>query len=45
MYTFDYTNIVMTADGGYVALHQLTKEKVIKFQFLQIIKASDFMIR
>lgn len=36
MYTFDYTNIVMTADGGYVALHQLTKlkEKVIKFQFL-----------
>lgn len=34
MYTFDYTiNIVMTADGGYVALH-LTKEKVIKFQFL-----------
>lgn len=31
MYTFD---IVMTADGGYVALHQLTKEKVIKFQFL-----------
>lgn len=34
MYTFDYTNIVMTADGGYVALHQLTKEKVIKSQFL-----------
>lgn len=32
MYTFDYTNIVMTADGGYVALHQLTKEKMIKFQ-------------
>lgn len=29
MYTVDYTNIVMTADGGYVALHQLTKEKVI----------------
>lgn len=32
MYTFDYTNIVMTADGGYVALHQLTiKRKWLSF--------------